>query len=390
MSGVYDQAVIGRNEAGTLNASPTAVFSAAADIGNVDLYNASAATLDQATIHGTVTAHDFSVVTVNAFSYGATLGALVARDNSQVLLNGGNYGFASRAYDNASVVYNNGYGGSLEAYEGGSLYIKGGQPGSVYADGGKIFLRGGSVFGISANQSDIDISGGVTQSVTGGSNRIRVSGGQINSVNAYYNDTVSISGGSVGSLFQEFGKAEITGGVTQSVSANGSLLTVRGGEIVGLESVYYAKTDILGGDIGRVLAGYGGQAAISGGTVRNVISLYNGHVYITGGQIGGVDPDITDYDSVGVFLVGGEATFYGSQLSYFDPVPGNFVYYSGTYYTLKGRLQDGSFVNTTLFLTDGSTLTLVDVPEPGAVAFGLVAGLSLLGAMRRGRRSRIA
>lgn len=119
-------------------------------------------------------------------------------------------------------------------------------------------------------------------------------------------------------------------------------------------------------------------ADIQGGSVMTGVAAYNSSNVLVKGGI-----------NLGQYVVNDTASicFFGTAptKTLFLSIPGFKLY------NLGGTLQDStSLVGKSLLIADTASVKLVDssVPEPGAIAFGVTAGLFTLGLMAR--RSRAA
>ena len=215
---LYDRVIIGRDSAGTVNASPTVAFESGADVGSSNVYNASQLIMNGGWIHGTLAAYDDSAVTLN----GGLYADLETHDRSSLTVNGGfHFGGTMNAYDASIVTIN----------PGGALY-------SVIArDNSVVNIAGGSSGGATATDNGVVNFGAgsyanfVTATNGGTAN---ISGGTVSTVNAY-SGTVNISGGTIQStLFSDgTGVINLTGGqISDRILASGpSLIHLFGSDL---------------------------------------------------------------------------------------------------------------------------------------------------------------
>ena len=372
VNAIYDHVVVGKDVTNTINASPTVSFSAGADVGNAAVYNGSVVTVADGIIHGSLDAYDNSVIV----GTGGDSGYLRAYNNSQVNLTGGLLG-GIETYDNSIVnvsgVSPNGTGIIVNAYGSSQANFSDLTLASIVAQQNSVVTLSNVTVTDQASASD-----NATVTLHSGFVPFLVS----------YGGTVNMDGGNVTFLNVNGGTANVSGGAGEYIFTNPGGITNFSGGTFGVVGASGGAVKVSGGNISLSLfADQGGVVEVSGGTALSVFVVSSSSVIsITGGQIGGIDSDLTDFNFTGIYVTAGTLDLFGHNLNLFDPMAGSFNFYQGTYYTLTGSLLDGSALDTTFFLADGATANLVNVPEPGAVTFGVMAGLALLGAIWRQRR----
>jgi hypothetical protein len=287
-------------------------------------------------------------------------------------------------------------------------------------------ITGGDVtYAIASQTSVTNISGGSVgkrdahSQPSGGldayqGSKANISGGDVTFAFGHQNSLINISGGRVDvAAGYDASKLAIKSGDVDDVGASDtSVISISGGSVFSTVGRDASATNISGGIITYAF-GYGASATnITGGTVGDTSGFNDGGAYGFDNSVfnifGGHVTDIYGYDVSIFHLYGGVIgastirmldesvlTVYGRNLFLSAALgTGRDGFGDYTRYALTGKLSDGSLLDTFLQDYDGGyqvggatgqrPINLVDVPEPGIIAFGGVAfGLLGLACFRR-------
>ena len=249
-----------------------------------------------------------------------------------------------------------------------------------FTDQSRFLVEGGDIAHLDSYDSSYgEIVGGEQSHVSAFDQaEIQILGGVQSHVRAWDSSSVLIAGGTQSTVFSvDDANVVIAGGSRPHVVAeNQSQLTFTGGSANSARARDQSEliVDGSGVSIGSLTAHTGTVIQLLSGTVHTVNAEVFSTVNIRGGAINGI---------VRIDIVA-TVNAYGSDFQ---------LEYEGTnhlgvqHYGLTGVLEDGTPLDTTVFIVEHATLNLVTIPEPTALLSLSLCGLA--GLSRRRRRSRL-